>query len=208
MEFDGTVGYICTVPMLYEPFVGAMVQMVQYNAYNGPHIYYNRSTVGSQADARNTLVEEMQGDWLLMLDTDMLFKPSVVTDLLEIANKNNIDVLTGLYYQRRPPYNPLAYTQVGGKFLAVNPLESEHPVIPIDGAGGGCLFVRKQVFEKIKKELKEKPFSISGGLGEDLSFFARLKKLDIHAYLAKEIKLEHLMLQGITEKEFLSYNKS
>ena len=208
MEFNGTICYICTIPMLYEPFVSAMVQMVQYTAYNGPHIYYNRSTVGSQADARNTLVDEIQGDWLLMLDTDMVFTPSIVVDLLEIADKNKIDVLTGLYYQRRAPYYPLAYRQVNEKFLTIDPSESEHPVIPIDGAGGGCLFVRRKVFDRIKNELKEKPFTIIGSLGEDLSVFSRLKKLEIHVYLAKDIKLEHLTLQGITRKDYLEYNKS
>ena len=199
---DGTLGYICTVPMIYEPFVTSLVQLVQYNQAKGINVWYNRTTIGSQAIARNDLVKQMRGDWLFFLDTDIVLPCNSLEKLLEILNKNNIDVLSGIYYQRQAPHSPIVYHSEDEEIWNYNPNFHQSEIVPVFAVGGGCLLVRRKVFDRIKKELNEEPFDIIASSGEDISFCRRLKKLNIPIYGTNQIKVGHLSLQPITESTF------
>ena len=69
---------------------------------------------------------------------------------------------------------------------------------PNASAGAGCLLVRKSVYDRCKKELKENPFDITHPYGEDHSFFLRLKRLGIQAYCDPLITLNHLRYDPIS----------
>ena len=201
-HIDGTVGYICTVPMVYEPFVLSMVQLVQYNAHEGLNIYYNRTTVGSQANARNHLVKSMQGHWLFFVDTDIVFPYDTLSKLLKIQKKNNLDVLSGIYYQRQAPHYPVVYQSQNDEIWNCEVKFDRENIAEVYGVGGGCLLVKKKVFDRIQEELKEEPFDIIGSSGEDISFCRRLNKLGIKVHVTNEIPIGHLHVAPVVKQHF------
>ena len=97
----GTVAYLGGVPAVYEKFCWSWSQMIQYNTEYvcpaGTIIHYDRAQMSYHVYARNSLVDKMQGDWILMFDTDHSFEPDIVSRMLFQMNKHNIDVLVGLY---------------------------------------------------------------------------------------------------------------
>ena len=222
----GTIGYMGGVMALPEPFVWSWTEMIQYNhdyvCDPGERIYYIRATNSFHSFARNTLVKQFKGDWLLMLDTDHAFEPDILGRMMKtIALKPEVQVLTALYQYKGAPHAPKLYRfgkdykdfnvlgkwdipksrdKVGGKYL-----------VPIDLAGAGCLLVKREVFERMNKRFKQEPFDIIPPYGEDNSFFLRLKKLGIQAYCDPTIEYHHLEYKEVSMKDFdsesLSYKK-
>lgn len=203
VHIDGTVGYICTIPMVYEPFVTSMIQLVQYNQAKGIRVWYNRTTVGSQAVARNHLVKSMLGEWLFFVDTDIVFPHDTLEKMLKIQKQHNLDVLSGVYYYRQPPHLPAVYqTDNGTEIWNQEPEYDSNGLGKAFLVGGGCLLVKRKVFDRIKQELNEEPFSIIEDSGEDFSFCRRLTKLNIPIHVTNTIAVDHLGLTPINRTHY------
>lgn len=200
----GSCVYLGGIPTLPEPFVNCWSQMIQYNNEYllGPEesIYYTRATVSYHSFARDTLVDQMQGDWILMLDTDQTFEPDLLARMLNLMNKHKVDVLVVPYVYKSDPHPPVLYgynPKTKKKFI-IGDWGKEAEIIQMHSAGGGCLLVKRKVFDKIKSQLKTSPFAIMEPYSEDHSFFERLHKLKIKAYFAPNIDLGHLVFKSLT----------
>lgn len=204
----GTIAYMGGVPTLPEPFVWSWGQMIQYNndyLINGNEsVFYDRATVSYHSFARNTLVQRMKGDWMLMLDTDHKFDPDVTARMLAKMNKYNIDVLVGLYLYKFEPHSPVLYrwNEENENLELIGDWDKDVELFEVGSSGGGCLLVKKSVFDRIKKELKEEPFDIIPPFSEDHSFFQRLRKLGIKAYCDPSIEFPHLTFKALTLKDY------
>lgn len=198
----GTIGFLGGIMSLPTPFVwswGNMLLHTQSMCRPGDYINPDCARHGLHDFARNELVSRMLGDWLLMLDTDTTFEADFAARLIATMHRNNVDVLTGIYSVKSPPYSPV---------LWMFNLENDMPerigdwdwnseIFPVGAAGGGCLLVRRRVFDRIRTELKEQPFDRIGVKGEDFSFFRRLQKLGIQAWCAWKVEMVHLDYQRI-----------
>lgn len=201
----GTVAYLGGLPAILENFTWAWGQMIAYNnewVLSDNYIHLDRATYSDHAPARNSLVSSFLGNWLIMLDTDHYFEPDIINRLTWIADTLDIDVLSGIYLMKRHPHVPVLYQWVGDKENpALQPManwDKNLKVVQIGSAGGGCLFVRRRVFDRITAELNEQPFDHIGAYSEDHSFFFRLKKLDIPAYAALHVQCHHLRIAEVT----------
>ena len=197
----GTVGYLGGLMSLPEKFCWCWGQMVQYNAEflcnPGQYVHYNRATVSFHSVARNSLVEGMKGDWLFSIDTDHEFEPDIVARLLHRMNAYDIDVIVGIYTYKSPPYLPVLYqSDDNGAFQQLVQWQ-DADVFEIGSAGGGCLLVKRKVFDRIRDELKESPFDIEFPFSEDHSFFRRLYKLGIKAYCAPTVEAKHMIVTSV-----------
>lgn len=198
-KFVGTIaemGGVITVPT---PFHRAVLQMAQYNAQYlvnpGEAVFYDAANNSYHSFARNALADNMRGDWLLMLDTDHTFEPDLAARMLATMNRHQIDVLSAMYVYRNPPHNPVMFVRMPDgnlRFLGDWDRKKKIDVMEIGAGGGGSLMIRRSVFTRIRKDLKENPFSIANDMSEDLSFFDRLRRLDIKAYVALGIESQHL----------------
>lgn len=205
-KYIGTVAYMGGVPSLPEPFVWSWTQMMQYNAENLGHIYYMRSGVSFHATARNQIVDQMKGDWVLMLDTDNAFPPDILHRMLKRMETHELDVLVGMYQFKSHPHSPVMFKWNGNTTLRLTEYQAhkfdQFFYFPVECAGAGCLLVKNEVFDRILAELRENPFDILPPLGEDFSFFKRLQRLDIKAWCDPAIHVEHLTYRGIRMKDF------
>lgn len=204
----GTVAYMGGVLALPEPFTKAWGDMIQYNyeylVQPTERIHYTRATVSYHSFARDSLIDQMQGDWILMLDTDIIFEPDVVAQMLHKMEKHDIDVLLGVYPYKGTVHAPVLYgynPETKNRFV-IGDWDKRFDVIECDGGGAGCLMIRKNVVKKIK-ETGESLFAIREPFSEDNSFFLRLRDAGIKAYFSPNIKLEHLIYRGLSvDKDF------
>lgn len=217
----GTVAYLGGLPSVLEAFTWSWGQMVAYNAEfladSKKYVHYARSTFSDHGPARNSLVTAFLGDWLVQLDTDHMFDPDIVGRLLRLANKYEIDVLSGLYQLKNPPHLPVLYQWVSGdkgKTFGLQPIaqwkaqpdfEGRAELMRIGSAGGGCLFVRRSVFDRISRKYNCGPFDKVGVFSEDHSFFHRLRELEIPAYAAMNVHCNHLRVAPVTLNDLDHY---
>lgn len=167
------------------------------------------ATVSLHDFARNSIVEQMKGDWLWMTDTDHKFDPDTLARMLFFMNKFNLDVVTALYRHRAEPGCPVIY-QWDEENVFLNPIgnwSQDVDVIEIGSAGAGCLLVRASVFARIRKELGEQPFTRFDHYGEDHAFFKRCQKLGIAVHALTRVESPHLQIQAL-EMEDYNFNDS
>lgn len=206
----GTLAYLGGVPAVLEKFCWSWGQLISFSQHyvceSNEYIHLAKAEMSFHSWARNSLVEQMLGDWILMLDTDHAPEPDLLGRLLHRMNTYNLDVLVGIYQFKQPPHPPVLYgwfkndNQEG--YTVLGNWNEDVPVQTVAGAGGGCLLVRRRVFERIERELGEKPFDPIGQGGEDLAFFSRLKKLGIKAYFDCRVECPHLLIKPVTLKDF------
>src|SRR5262245_49717955 len=106
----GTVGYLGGLMSVPEEFNWAWGQMIQYNseylAESNEYVHMARAKVSYHAAARNSLVDQMLGDWLLQLDTDHKFDPDMLARMLFQMDRHQVDVLTAVYVSKSYPHFP------------------------------------------------------------------------------------------------------
>ena len=196
----GTVGYMGGLMSIPEPFVYSWTQMIQFNqdalCQEDEQIHYTRTRYSLHSAARNDLAQNMQGDWLLQLDTDLVFDPDFCARLVRVMETYKLDIVTGVYPYKANPGVPTLYHH-NEKTQRHDPISlssdlSDMEIFEVDSAGGGCLLVRRSVFERIVTELKQPPFEMIPPCGEDHSFFMRARKLGIKAHCAWKVQSAHL----------------
>ena len=211
----GTVAYMGGIPAVYESFCWNWGQMIQYNqevlCNDSEYIHYDRATISDHAPARNGIVSRFYGDWLFMLDTDHTFEPDITHRMLRTMQTLNIDVLTGIYQFKKPPYSPVIYAFIDNdddKELArpIANWDRSVPVFTVSSAGAGCLMVKRTIYDRISNELDEEPFTRIASFSEDHSFFKRLHKLGIKTYCDQRIQCNHLIMRSIELDDFEGFD--
>lgn len=216
----GTVGYMGGVMSVPEPFTWAWSEMVAHATetlcQRDEYIHRIRAQVSLHDAARNQMCNDMRGDWLLMLDTDLEFEPDLCARLVRIMYTYNLDVVAGLYTFKNAPYIPelWIWNDKSGQYEQIGSWEFERPeekplppVIQISVAGGGVLLIRRKVIDRIVHELPGYlPFDrqlsnrrdVRKGhmMGEDFAFFDRCRQLGIKAHVAWNVHAYHLRYQG------------
>ena len=207
MKSIGTVGRMWADSM-YSSFTDSLVDMMavsqQVLCKPGERIHYVAAPISWHEGARNHLVEHMEGDWLLQLDTDHVFAPDVLIRMIRLAEKNNLPVLSAIYQYKHPPHQPVMGLWAGEAHL--NPIvdwDPEAETVQVGACGAGCLLVRKEVFKRVKRELKEAPFAIRPGLSEDYSFFKRCQELGIPVHVAPKIECHHTIRTILSVQDYV-----
>lgn len=198
-EIIGTCTYMGGVPMVFEEFSWCWGQLIQFNTESlcGPNqlIHYARPKVSLHDFARNQMAATFLGDWLFMLDTDHSFDPDILLRLLNKMTMYDLDIISGAYTFKVPPYLPVCYLSSDSGYNIIGKWDENVDLLSIDSAGAGCLLIRRRVFDKIRDELGELPFERFNGLGEDHSFFKRCEKLGIKSYLHTKAECHHLEIR-------------
>ena len=196
MKIIGTVGRMWA-DSIYANSSDSITELMQFSQMtlcrSGEMILFNKAAASYHELGRNQLVEEMEGDWLLQLDTDHSFKPDLLVRLLTLQKRLNAPVVSAIYQFKHPPHSPVAGVWTGDKTLT--PLmdwDRSADAVEVGAVGAGALLVQKGVFNRIKMELGEAPFNITEGLSEDYSFCRRCRKLGIPIILAPQIESHHV----------------
>ncbi len=194
----GTIGYMGGIMSVPEPFAWAFSEMREFTSaavcQENEQIKFTRTKYSLHSAARNDLVSKMKGDWLLQLDTDMEFEPDFAARLITIFERYKLDMLTGLYVYKSQPSIPTLYmfNPETGRHEHVCNWDKSADIFEVDSCGGGCLLVRREVYERIVTEVFKPPFEMTPPYGEDHSFFLRARKLGYKVYCAWKVQATHL----------------
>jgi GT2 family glycosyltransferase len=147
---------------------------------------------------RNKIVNAFKdADWLLQLDTDIIFEITLIDKLLQLAENTKSRVVAGWYMNIvQNKYIPLVYRKKDNNYIFVLP--SGDSPISVDIVGTGCLMVHKEVFEKIKKDTASPWFyfdELNGKtVGEDFVFCQNARNAGYNIFIDPELRVKHLKL--------------
>lgn len=184
------------------------------------------------AEARNQIVESFaktDDDWLLMYDSDMVFAPNALYQLLDDAYDGGTQVkrhiVGGLCFagSLRPGGRlfPTIYRttqdedgQVGTEIIYDYP---KGVIVRVDATGGAFLLIHRSVFAKMSKPYPQgfgtmpngKPNTypwfiegVNGGaqFGEDIAFCMRARALKFDVWVDTGCRTEHLKVGVLNEE--------
>jgi GT2 family glycosyltransferase len=127
-------------------------------------------------------------DYIMWIDSDMVFEPEDFTQLLSYYDK---DIVSGLYFRKKVAdiYDiPDEYTGIGmdGKILKRSDYEGVTGLKQIKANGMGWMLVKKGVFESIKN-----PFDSSLRVSEDYAFQFKALEHGYKSYVDTSVVLGH-----------------
>ena len=135
-------------------------------------------------------------DYILWIDSDMVFESTVLYDLLE-ADK---DIVSAVCFMRRAPYEPCIYSKMRmGATLEEDQIEKyyDYPegVFEVEACGLAMVLMKVVVLEDILYKTGQPFFPIRSDhrtLGEDLSFCYNARKSGHKIWATSKPKVGHI----------------
>lgn len=162
--------------------------------------------------ARNNLAKtaiKMDADWVLWLDSDMVFDPDLLQRMLKVCEDNNLDILTAICFRRKPPYTPTIFDRlevINGKCSFTAFLSVPEGLFEIGGCGmAGCL-MRTEVLMDVAAKYGGRPFDPIYGMGEDVAFCWRAKECGYKIFCDSDIEMGHVGTTIVTRAYFEAFN--
>lgn len=183
-----------------------------------PYIFFHASNMpydcSRELITRECLKNKVK--WVFSLDTDVLMPTDGLVQLIQLAEANNLPVLSGVYWakKREPIPIPCAWVKTGynaelnqPQYAAfdIKPYMDKNALIAVDVVGAGCLLVRADVFEKLDQSNPNLPF-FQWGLNrkdpqgkpllqtsEDFALCERIKnELNLPIHVSTLVKCGHI----------------
>jgi hypothetical protein len=107
------------------------------------------------ADAQNIAVQgaiKENSEWLLLLEDDVVAPPDLFLKLNDYINKATVPVVSGLYYTKSNPTEPLVYRGRGSSFYSK---WKRGDKVWADGVPTGCLLIHMSVLKLMYDESPE-----------------------------------------------------
>lgn len=168
----------------------------------GSLIYTSRNALAKKAI-------EMDADYVLWLDSDMVFEPSLLKDMRQTMQERDIDILCGAYFKRVAPYTPVLFDELkidgnSCKYHSMVDMPPGDDLFKVDACGFGCVLMRADVIFSVMSEHAQL-FNPINGVGEDLSFCWRARECGFDIWCDPTIKLGHCGRAIITRDFFNAY---
>ena len=151
---------------------------------------------------------EAEADFVLWLDSDVIFPPNLMEDLM--ADIQGKDMVTAIYYKRRPPFSPVIWktTRPGilpgqGEVIAYDDFP-EDGLFEIDACGFGAVLMKTGVIRDVANTFHE-TFGPIPGFGEDLSFCIRARGCGYKIWADPALKIGHKGSMIINESTFHAF---
>lgn len=158
--------------------------------------------------AREMLAEQalkLKADYVLWLDSDMVFNPGLLEDLLA----HDKDIVCGLYFRRRPPFTPVIYSEIKYGTEISDYKHQEYLDYPLNSlfevqaCGFGAVLMKTEVIQKVQERYGA-TFEPMRGFGEDLSFCIRARQCGYKIWCDSKIKIGHVTRSLANEETYLA----
>jgi len=165
-------------------------------------------------DSRNRLFQkalQADVDKVLWFDSDMTFPEDALMKLSQ-AIDDGYDIVSGLYFKRRPPFAPVIYKECCIKDLDggfKEPFADPYLDYPQEGlfkiaaCGFGCVMMSKNAIKTISERFGIFPFMPVAGFGEDMSFCLRVQQAGIDIWCDPSVKCGHTGYYEFNESYYL-----
>jgi len=180
--------------------------------------------------SRSHMCRYVEGDWLVMLDSDMTFDADTVARLVAAQKRieqehGECGVVAGIYPRREmPPKTITVYKRhsISTEYLPLEPgeLQLDAPG-RCDAVGAGAMLIMRWVIERMVMELHIPPFQEHGALArksnqellgdqsDDMAFCRRLRMLDppVQLWYTPDVQPKHLVTIGLGVVDWLHANQ-
>lgn len=154
-------------------------------------------------DNRNRMVSNFlatDSEWLLQIDTDIVFDINIIDNLLALANRKNSKFVSAWYMNIvQGKYIPMLYTEKENQLHYVLP--SLGPDIQVDACGLACVMIHREVFEKLNNGTSQGWFYFieknNKLVSEDLTFSLNARQAEYEIWVDSNLKLKHMKLGDI-----------
>lgn len=163
-------------------------------------------------NARNNLARQAiksEADFVLWLDSDMVFGPDLLQRMLKVCQDENIDFLTGLCFRRKPPYTPCLFDRLekvgnGASYTALMSVPDGR--FKVGGCGFAGVLMSTDVLMSVAAKFNGRMFDPMDGFGEDVSFCWRARQCGYEIICDSSIELGHVGNCIVTRKYFEAFN--
>ena len=162
-------------------------------------------------NARNNLARQAikaEADWVLWLDSDMVFNPDFLQRMLKVCTENDIDFLTALCFRRKPPYTPCLFDRLdkvdkGASYTAL--LSVPEGRFQVGGCGFAGVLMSTDVLISVSAKFNGRMFDPMDGFGEDVAFCWRARQCGYDIWCDSDIEMGHVGQFISTRAVFESY---
>ena len=167
-------------------------------------------------DSRNKLAGyamEMEADYILWLDSDMVFQPDTLERMIQTLDEHKeIDILSGLYFRRGQPFTPVLYkkleTDAEGNTVWEDYIDFPEGLFEVAGCGFGCVLMRTDCLLDIAaKENGGMWFTPLRDCGEDCAFCIRARENGYRIFCDSSIDLGHMAYTPVTKAFYKALNE-
>ena len=199
----------CDNSIVESPFIDGLLSLVDHvQNKEGVRLASVSHQVGNEIFRQrqsilDTWYDNEQSEWLLWLDSDVLVNKEAFDCLWRVGEPDLAPVVSGIYlglkYQADTLPMPFPcifkYDPISFDYKPIHPLPSD-AVVPIDAAGMGFLLLHRNAIDALYRVYpKGNLFDVSlinNARSEDLSFFGKLKSLDIPVYAHTGAFVQHI----------------
>ena len=163
--------------------------------------------------ARNELAltaVQLDVDYVLWLDSDMVFAPDLLERMLKTMQEKDIDILTGLYFRRVAPYTPVLFDklEMDGEICNFNEFtEIPKELFEVGGCGFGCVLMKSEVFYSVQGKFRQM-FAPIANNGEDVAFCWRARECGYKIWCDPSIICGHVRTSVVNEQFFKAFGGS
>lgn len=144
--------------------------------------------------ARNDIVRAAviaQCDYYFWIDADVMMNEAAAATMWETIQQPSIDIVSGIYYERAPPFNPVLRKESDfGKMRVIDDYPRDK-LFTADGVGFGCVMMKKAPMVAMVNKFKGKVFLFSEECSEDLFFCRRVRELGFKIWVNPSVQCSH-----------------
>ena len=169
---------------------------------SGALIYTSRNDLA-------TMAIQMNADYVFWLDSDMVFKPDTLIRMMDTLKKNDLDILTGLYFRRVPPYTPVLFDQldIDGTVCYWSEFKDiPEKLFEVGGCGFGCVLMKTDVFFDVQGKFGHM-FAPIANNGEDVAFCWRARECGYKIYCDPTVICGHVGYSVVDDQFFKVFKK-
>ena len=163
--------------------------------------------------SRNRLAQiaiKDEADYVLWLDSDMVFEPDLLERMFKVMHENDLDILTGLYFRRVHPYTPVLFDRLEmqrGVCEWSNFKELPNELFEVGGCGFGCVLMKTDVFFDVQAR-HHAMFDPILGTGEDLAFCWRARDVGYKIMCDPSIIVGHVGNIIVNDQFYKEFQKN
>lgn len=167
---------IPTLDYMHSEFVKSLIGLIsklecryEISIQSGTLVYMARDTLAKKAINENF-------DFVLWLDSDMVFQPTLLEDL-QFSGR---DFVTGVYQARRPGFMSCVFEKID--LDSFRPCEKyPRSTFQVEGCGFGCVLISTAILKHVMQTYKT-CFMPVKDYGEDIAFCLRVRDLGYKLY--------------------------
>lgn len=187
-----------TRDMVHSHFAFCLAQLFKTTSDIGieTYLFFDSGTVLlNQREHLVKMAKDVDADYILWLDSDMIFPSTTAVRLLN----HNRDIVACNYMKRTQPQNTVAYVDTNDWESWV-PLIRQDGLIKVQGVGMGCMLMKTECFDKLRKPYFEFTYTekTQDWIGEDFTLQQKLQNNGYEIFIdtVLSMELKHMGIQA------------